>query len=558
MANLSKTKALFGFTSPRTIEKIIPEIELLIQYFDGRKWDGAVQRAYFDVLFKSGFYEGDKRPENEELAARDRITRAPKALGFIDLKPVIRLTAAGKALLRGTRAHEVFARQLFKFQLPSPFHKIPSQRNFNVRPYLELLRLVKVLGDVSKTEIALFFLQLTNYRQFDTIVDAILQYRLEARASSGNRKKFDQAIFRREIEKIYAEDISAKRLKTRESEDESLAKFVSTKRSNSLDYADAFIRYLRSTQLISFQKRTFRLMIAPSRIAEVDYLLSTVNRDAKNFRTEQEYKEYLFGPDSLSLLTDQRSYLEAKLNKLNRPFRPGISIEEFKDLLEVTEEETISGVIETTREELKDFAEFDDILSVFDDILVNKTTPDPSLYLEWNSWRSFVMLNDAKQVTGNFRFDLDGQPLNTAPGNVPDIEIDYEEFKLIVEVTLSSGSRQYEMEGEPVARHFGRLQLNSSVPVYCLFIAPRINENSMAHFFNLNRMRTMLYGGRTRIIPVGVDQFIRLLHRARDKQFHHRDMLRQLLDTIIDENLRLEDESSWMSFIDGTITAWMT
>jgi hypothetical protein len=61
---------------------------------------------------------------------------------------------------------------------------------------------------------------------------------------------------------------------------------------------------------------------------------------------------------------------------------------------------------------------------VFDDILVKKTTPDPSLYLEWNSWRSFVMLNDAKQVIGNFRFDLDGQPLNTAPGNVPDIEID--------------------------------------------------------------------------------------------------------------------------------------
>jgi hypothetical protein len=97
MANLSRTKALFGFTSPRTIEKIIPEIRLLIQNFGGRKWDGVVQKAFFDILFNSGFYEGDKRPENEELAARDRITRAPKALGFIDLKPTIRLTAAGEA-----------------------------------------------------------------------------------------------------------------------------------------------------------------------------------------------------------------------------------------------------------------------------------------------------------------------------------------------------------------------------------------------------------------------------------------------------------------------------
>jgi AlwI restriction endonuclease len=123
---------------------------------------------------------------------------------------------------------------------------------------------------------------------------------------------------------------------------------------------------------------------------------------------------------------------------------------------------------------------------------------------------------------------------------------------------MSSGSRQHEMEGEPVARHFGRLQLSSSVPVYCLFIAPRINENSMAHFFNLNRMRTALYGGRTRIIPISVDQFIRLLNRARDKRFHRRDSLRLLLDAITNENLRLEDESGWMPFIDDAIEEWMT
>jgi hypothetical protein len=233
MANLSKTKALFGFTSPRTIEKIIPEIELLVQDFGGHKWNGPVQRAFFDVLFRSGFYEGDRRPENEELAARDRITRAPKALGFIDLKPVVQLTTAGAALLKGKRIHEVFARQLFKFQLPSPFHKIPAQRDFNVRPYLELLRLVKVLGDVSKTEIALFFLQLTDYRQFDKIVRDIRNFRVAAQAYTGNRKKFEQEVFRREIEKIYAEDITAKQIKTRESDDASLAKFISTKKNNS-------------------------------------------------------------------------------------------------------------------------------------------------------------------------------------------------------------------------------------------------------------------------------------------------------------------------------------
>jgi hypothetical protein len=556
MANLSKTKALFAFTSPRTIEKIIPEISLLIHHFGGRKWDRIAQQAFFGVLFDSGYYEGDKRPDDEELAARDRITRAPKALGFIDLKPDIRLTPAGEALLKGKRLHEVFAKQLFKFQLPSPYHMLPAGRGFNVRPYLELLRLVKVLGDVSKTEIGLFFLQLTHYDKFDAVVDAIRQYRLDAQAYIGNRKKFEHTVFSREIIKIYAEDIASKQLKTRESNDVSLTKFIATKRNNSLDYADAFIRYLRATQLISFQRRTFRLMIAPSRVEEVDYLLATVDRQARIFRNEREYKEYLFDPDVISLLTDERAYLETKLRQLRRHFGFGIAIEKLKDLLEVTEEETISGVIETTQAELKDFGEFDDIIEVFDEINA-KIIPDPSLYLEWNIWRSFVMLNDAKEVVGNFRFDLDGEPLSTAPGNMPDIQIDYEEFKLIVEVTMSSGSRQYEMEGEPVARHFGKLQKGSNVPVYCLFVAPRINENAMAHFFNLNRIKTVLYGGRTRIIPVSMDQFIQLLHRARDRRFHQRETLRGFLDAILDENLRLEDESTWMGFIDAVIGTWM-
>ena len=38
MANLTKTKTLFAFTSPRTIEKIIPEIRLLAENYSGQKW----------------------------------------------------------------------------------------------------------------------------------------------------------------------------------------------------------------------------------------------------------------------------------------------------------------------------------------------------------------------------------------------------------------------------------------------------------------------------------------------------------------------------------------
>jgi len=72
MANLSKTRTVFAFTSPRTIEKIIPEIQVLIDSFAGKEWNTPTQIAFFHVLFNSKFYEGEKMPNNISLAARDR------------------------------------------------------------------------------------------------------------------------------------------------------------------------------------------------------------------------------------------------------------------------------------------------------------------------------------------------------------------------------------------------------------------------------------------------------------------------------------------------------
>lgn len=234
MANLSKTRTVFAFTSPRTIEKIIPEIQVLIDSFSGQEWNTHSQIAFFHELFHSEFYEGSKIPDNISLAARDRITRAPKALGFVNLKPKIALTEVGKQLLSGKRTSEVIARQLFKFQLPSPYHKIPVDRGFNVKPYLELLRLVKELGNISKTEIAIFFVQMTHYNKFDSVITSIKKFRSDISKHQGNRKAFIDEKFTKEILKVYAKEIKTNNLKTRESGDTSLTKFLNTKKAITL------------------------------------------------------------------------------------------------------------------------------------------------------------------------------------------------------------------------------------------------------------------------------------------------------------------------------------
>lgn len=554
MANLIKTRHLFAFTSPRTIEKIIPEVELLSKNFEGQKWMPATQSAFYESLFASDFFEGENKARDTELAARDRITRAPKALGFVNLKPVIELTEAGKQLVSGKRIHETITRQLLKFQLPSPYHTDKDNRFF-VKPYLEFLRLVKTVGSLSKTETALFFLQLTQIGKFDEIVNKILKYRDERKKWKGNRKVFVKMCFEQEIAEIFKDEIEKKEFDTRESTDNSFDKFVRTKMQNMTDYADAFIRYMRAIQLITFQDKTFRVIISPSKKDEVDFILQNIDRRPILFKTEKDFKNYLFSSTNIQLLNDDITFLVDKLQKLNIVFDSTLSLEALKDLLQQTVENIkIQKIIETSKQ-LKDYKEFDDIIEVFDKI-VKRVVPDAPLYLEWNVWRAMTMINFALSVQGNFTIDTDGVPLNIALGNKPDIEIEYETFKLVIEVTLSSGNTQYIMENESVPRHIGDIQNISQVPVFCFFIAPKISEGTLAHFFNLNKMNTRRYGGKTRIIPVNLNNFVDFIKTAKNSTFSNPKILHTFLDKLVKENQEAEDEVIWFDSIKKSVENW--
>ena len=558
MANLSKTKALFSFTSPRTIEKIIPEIKILTENFEGKKWSGndQIQIDFFQTLFDSEYYEGESFPANPALAARDRITRAPKALGFVDLKPTVKLTDAGKLLLDEKRLDETFTRQLLKFQLPSPYHTKSRTVDFSVKPYLELLRLVKVLGSISKTEIALFFSQLTNYNDFDRIVSKIKNFQKNSKPYKGSRKMYVAECFENEILGIFHQEVQVKKLKTRESSDTSLQKFIKTKRANMKDYADAFVRYIRATELVTFQKRTFRLIVSPQKVEEVNYILSEVDRKPSIFKDTTHFKNYLFNPFSIKLLSDNRELLIKQIEKLGlSEFDRSISIEELKDILDRLRISVKSKNIEEKKKELKDYKELPDILEVFKQIK-KKEVPDAPLFLEWNVWRALVMLNYAKRVDGNFIMDIDGMPLNYAPGQKPDIESEYTDFGIITEVTMSGGNTQYKMESESVPRHFGKAKELLKKEMYCLFVAPKISEGTLAHYFNLNRFNTKLYGGKTKIIPLSIDQFIDFIKSGIENNFNDPKKLKEWLEKQWLNNQEMEDESIWKDNIEKSILKW--
>lgn len=183
------------------------------------------------------------------------------------------------------------------------------------------------------------------------------------------------------------------------------------------------------------------------------------------------------------------------------------------DLTEQRKTDTLSRQVV----EIKDYKLYDDIQNTFRQI-EKKELYDAPLMLEWNTWRAMTML-DGGEIKANLNFDDFGKPLSTAQGNMADIVCDYGDFGLSVEVTMASGQKQYEMEGEPVARHLGKLKRAIEKPAYCLFIAPTINEACIAHFFMLHKTNLTFYGGQSTIIPLPLNVFRKMLEDSRKASY---------------------------------------
>ncbi len=364
----------------------------------------------------------------------------------------------------------------------------------------------------------------------------------------------------KEITQIFREEIINKNIETRESTDTSLKKFIKTKQANLRDYADSFSRYIRATELVTFEKRTFRLIVSPGKKEEVDYLLAKLDRNPFIFKNETKFKEFLFSEDTLILFSDNQDLLKRKILTFNPTADiKNKTIDQLKDMLDEHKVEVKNKNIEEKKNELKSYREKQEISEVMDTFqqIVKKEVPDPSLFLEWNVWRSLVMLNYAKKVDGNFIMDTDGIPLNYAPGNKPDIEAEYDDFGMIVEVTMSSGNTQYNMEGESVPRHYGKAKEQfSGKDMYCIFVAPKISEGTLAHYFNLNKMNTKLYGGKTKIIPLSLNNFTLFIQVGIKNKFNNPMILKEWLESQWEKNQNSDDEIIWQEQLNSSIHSW--
>lgn len=561
MARITGKNAIFFVTSPRTPLKMIDEIRLLVKNYEGKKWNKETQIAFAKDLSRADFFEG-KIISNLDFAARDRINRAPKALGFVNLDPVIELTDAGKLFIESKRIHEIFTRQLLKYQLPSPYH-VDKNNRFGVKPYLELLRLIFELEGLSKDEIAIFVMQLTNVAKYKTIKNKIIAFRKKIKTinrSITSYKRTANKVFESELKKLFKEEISSGNLSTRESKDRSITKFILTKKGNHKDYADAAIRYLRATTLITLHPRTYKVYVPEEKVDEVRFILSNILQKPERFKNIGEFKKYLFTDKYPVLLSDNKDEIINSIlgydKKLSKDSLLKKDTEKLKDMKDDFIAKKIYENIENQVNKLQSYDEYENIIQTFDDI-EKRVAIEPSLIMEWNTWRAFAMLDDGN-IMGNFRFDENGMPLYTAPGNSPDITCKYRNFDIIVEVTISTGQKQYEMEGEPVSRHLGKYKATSKKDVYCIFVAPVLNEATLAHFFSLHKINVSYYGGTSRIIPMQLSDFKKMIEVANNsKKKPSANSIKKFLNYISNLALKAPDEKIWYQKISDYISTWV-
>ena len=120
-----------------------------------------------------------------------------------------------------------------------------------------------------------------------------------------------------------------------------------------------------------------------------------------------------------------------------------------------------------------------------EDYIINVPKAEAAAYLEWILWRAFLaidhIVNKPYDARG-FNVDQDYLPIGTAPGGKPDMIFEFDDYVIVVEVTLSTNSRQEAMEGEPVRRHVADLVQKYKKPVYGLFVANKIDSNTAETF----------------------------------------------------------------------------
>lgn len=358
--------------------------------------------------------------------------------------------------------------------------------------------------------------------------------------------------------------------------------YVDIKRDTLRDYGDLNFRYLRLSGL--FTARGNKMVLSSEKIDLAEHILAqdwTVKPLDKEF-----LEDWFWNPDEPMLPLDDREFLSKRAvrlqdeqDRLRKSLKTPLPIAKVE--VEKPPEELILKDLKFTvyqlenqalilkevayYEKLQELDSVDEIDQYYDQILRGELLGgNKPAHFEWNTWRGFLAIDRLSCLpheTRNFPVDDDLMPTDFALPNKPDMNFTYEDFKLVVEVTLLTGPNQWSAEGEPVPRHIARVQAASDIPTMGVFIAPTINVNTAVEFYSFLRQRPYIIDDSKKlhltIIPLTLDQWRGLLRLFKKTRFSPLD-LRNLLEDIArhDTATSITDGSQWIDLFPNLIERW--
>lgn len=542
------------------------------EYFDDVETDMPLSVA--EEIFHSQNYE--------DPAMRGRNSAAPiNKMGLAIAKAAggpIQITDFGNYFLsEDYDLGQVFFSHFLKWQLPNPdSQEFPASEGFAIKPFIGVLHLIRQVNEmwqklkhdpvgITKEEFSLFAPTLVNYRDINEQAEKIIYFRLKLNSLTTEEEK-------NEFRSTYKEDFVSEFLDTDDTER------INHLINNLRDYGDNAIRYFRLTRYIYIRGGGFYIDLEPRRKIELDKLLETDSGAPYTFLGASEYVSYLADMSQpilpweteealtkiISGIQNEISSYEASL-AAKSIITPGIrfkntsalSLPELNSCVDELRDYRLALQQLVVRSESQDIAEIEKYILDLKNIYHSKERR--SVELERLTTLALNALNDALQIKPNYPVGDDNNPTFTAPGNKPDIECFYQRFNSICEVTMLTGRDQWYSEGIPVQRHLRAFEnAHNDKPAYCIFIAPKLHEDTLDSFWAAIKMGYQ--GLPQRIIPLSINQLVDLLDflvtiKSSKIDFSHENLL-NLYNEIINLTNTATNTKIWMKDVPETINAW--
>ena len=522
-------------------------------------WDKEMSYAMAKSIFDS------KQYQDPPMRGRQSMSPLVK-LGLVYYEnKIIHISDMGHKLLNQEITFEdMMLDALLKYQYPNPTDS--GFQKWNTKPFINALRLIKRVDDlctqrkqkakgISTQEFGIFALSLKHYSDVDIVAKRLLDFR-------ANREQFDKEADKEHFTKQYINSY--------------LADFNNPIK-NCKEYTDNMVRYFRMTKYVYIRGKYDHTYIdlEPRRMTEINAILDNDNGIAKNYSLTQwnqymgVYGTYILPFETLEKLTTIATEIKNDITQLENNLHIPVtarpvpnSVDKLKTYIkEQRAYRTHLQNLEIKQSVHQDYSKINETIESLTDIYThNSAKLSKKFSIELEKWTNIALniLNDAVLIKPNSPVGDDNEPIYTAPNGVPDIECYYKTFNAICEVTMLTSRDQWFNEGQPVMRHLRDFEKNNStLPNYCLFVAPSIHKDTVNTFYT--SVKYEYEGQKQHIIPITIPQLECILQVVqstlqKNKPFKH-NYIKSLYDCCTDLS-DVKDSTQWLDKINNSISTW--